>query len=96
MHKEEEGALKSVPIARESGSKNQGTYEFDNSLFTNQRVDIFALEVCESGPTKFSASWAKTDTALCGISPTFFMVEEKVFIVDIRESTARGTWRSPE
>lgn len=52
MHKEEEeGALKSVPIARESRSKNQGTYEFDNSLFTNQRVDKFALEVCESGTT---------------------------------------------
>ena len=53
MHeKEEEGALKSVPIARESRSKNQGTYEFDYSFFTNQRVDIFALEVCESGITE--------------------------------------------
>lgn len=35
-------------------------------------VDIFASEVCESGPTRSSASWAKIDTALCGISPTFF------------------------
>lgn len=53
MHEEEEeGALKSVPIATESRNKNQGTYEFDNSLFTNQRVDIFALEVCESGITE--------------------------------------------